>query len=190
MKKAITRFSKDGKTKVILHVRLSDPCRNGHNDFAFTADVYKKINGSNRFSKISAGAIFSKKDILLIGKLFPDVVKFLPLYLADEQGRPMYYVENPVYYFKTEGVKSGADYLNIDEETASKIWEKSRISTKRMRTSRKKLKRSMPNSACSTSGRNLLMNVYHTSLQRLTTKSNHWVRTCVHQPLLQLTIHK
>lgn len=42
MKKAITRFSKDGKTKVVLHVRLSDPCRNGHNDFAFTADVYKK----------------------------------------------------------------------------------------------------------------------------------------------------
>ena len=61
---------------------------------------------------------------MLIGKLFPDVVKFLPLHLADEQGRPMYYVENPVYYFKTEGVKSGADHLNIDEETASKIWEK------------------------------------------------------------------
>lgn len=42
MKKVITRFSKDGKTKVVLHVRLSDPCGNGHNDFAFTADVYKK----------------------------------------------------------------------------------------------------------------------------------------------------
>lgn len=49
MKKAITRFSKDGKTKVVLHVRLSDPCRNGHNDFAFTADVYKK---NKRFKQV------------------------------------------------------------------------------------------------------------------------------------------
>lgn len=113
-----------GRRKIVLKARLSDPCRNGHNDFAFTADVYKKINGSERFSEISAGAIFSKERILFIGKFFPDVVKFLPLHLADEQGRPMYYVENAVYFFKTEGVKSGADYLNIDEETASKIWEK------------------------------------------------------------------
>lgn len=124
MKKTITRFSKDGKTKVVLHARLSDPCRDGHNDFGFTAEVYKKINGSNRFSKISAGSIFYKEMILLIRKLFPDVVKFLPLHLADEQGRPIHYVENAVYSFKTEGVKSGADYLNIDEETASKIWER------------------------------------------------------------------
>lgn len=113
-----------GRTKIVLKARLSDPCRNGHNDFAFTADVYKKIGGSERFSEISAGAIFSKEKILLIRKFFPDVVKFLPLHLADEQSRPMYYVENAVYHFKTEGVKSGADYLNIDEETASKIWEK------------------------------------------------------------------
>lgn len=113
-----------GRRKIVLKARLSDPCRNGHNDFAFIADVYKKIGGSERFSEISAGAIFSKEMILLIRKFFPDVVKFLPLHLADEQGRPMYYVENAVYFFKTEGVKSGADYLNIDEETASKIWEK------------------------------------------------------------------
>lgn len=113
-----------GRTKIVLKARLSDPCRNGHNDFAFTADVYKKIGSSERFSEISAGAIFTKEKILLICKFFPDVVKFLPLHLADEYGRPMYYVENAVYLFKTEGVKSGADYLNIDEETASKIWER------------------------------------------------------------------
>lgn len=113
-----------GRRKIVLKARLSDPCRNGHNDFAFIANVYKKIGGSERFSEISAGTIFSKEKILLIGKFFPDVVKFLPLHLADEQGRPIYYVENAVYYFKTGGVKSGADYLNIDEETASKIWEK------------------------------------------------------------------
>lgn len=113
-----------GRRKIVLKARLSDPCRNGHNDFAFIADVYKKIGGSERFSEISAGAIFSKENILLIRKFFPDVVKFLPLHFADEQGRPMYYVENAVYLFKTKGVKSGADYLNIDEETASKIWER------------------------------------------------------------------
>ena len=32
-----------GRRKIVLKARLSDPCRNGHNDFAFTADVYKKI---------------------------------------------------------------------------------------------------------------------------------------------------
>lgn len=31
-----------GRRKIVLKARLSDPCRNGHNDFAFTADVYKK----------------------------------------------------------------------------------------------------------------------------------------------------
>lgn len=50
-----------GRRKIVLKARLSDPCRNGHNDFAFTADVYKKINGSNRFSEISAGLFSARK---------------------------------------------------------------------------------------------------------------------------------
>lgn len=118
MEKTTTRFSKDNKIKAVLHARLSDPCHNGYNDFAFTGEIYEKRH-SNRYSEICGGCCHEE-----LAKFFPEVVKFFPLHLADEQGRPMYYVENAVYLFKTKGVKSGADYLNIDEETASKIWER------------------------------------------------------------------
>lgn len=122
-----SRTTEDRKIKVVFFARLSDPCRNGHNDFAFGADVYEKLNKSNRYSEISSGAIFSDDRLSLIEELFPDVVKFLPLHLTDEQGKPMYYVENAVYHFKNKGVKRGAEYLNIDEETASKIWDKIKV---------------------------------------------------------------
>jgi len=122
-----TRITEDKQSKVVFYARLSDPCRNGHNDFAFGADVYEKLKKFDKYSEISSGAIFSDDRISLIEELFPEVVKFLPLHLADEQGRPIYYVENAVYHFKNKGVKSGADYLNIDEEMANKIWDRIKV---------------------------------------------------------------
>lgn len=122
-----TAITKDKENKVVFFARLSSPYRDGYNDFAFGADVYEKLGKSDRYTEISSGAIFSDDRISLIEELFPEVVKFLPLHLADEQGRPMYYVENAVYFFKNEGVKKGADYLNIDEETASKIWDRIKV---------------------------------------------------------------
>lgn len=107
-----------GRTKIVMNARLSDPCKNGHNDFAFTADVYEQA-GTNHWVWVSGGCCHEK-----IKKYFPEVAKFLPLHLADEQGRPMYYVENGTYILKTEGIKKGAEYLNIDEETANKVWGK------------------------------------------------------------------
>lgn len=109
------------RTKIILYARLSDPCHNGHNDFAFTADIYEKAK-NNRWVWTCGGCCHDE-----IAKYFPEVAKFIPLHLADEQGRPMYYVENAVYFFKEEGVKKGAEHLNIDEETANKMWDRIKV---------------------------------------------------------------
>lgn len=117
-----TRMSNDKNYKVILEVKLSDPCRNGINRFSFTADIYKLNPKTNRFHHSQSGSLFKKNSI--IEEIFPEILKFLPLNGADEQGRPIYYIENAVYFFKTEGIKKGSDYLNIDEETASKIWDR------------------------------------------------------------------
>lgn len=101
--------------RITMEARFSDPCKNGHNDFAFTADVYERNPQTKRFRLERAGCCHEE-----IAKYFPELAKFLPLHLADGKGRPLYYVDNSLYWLK-EDVKKGAKYMNIDEATAEAI---------------------------------------------------------------------
>lgn len=117
---------KVGKTKITMNARLSDPCHNGHNDFAFTAEIYHQAK-NEAWVWHSGGCCHEA-----IKKYFPEVAKYLPLHSNDEQGRPLYYIDNAVYLFEHgNGVKTAANYLNIDEDTAKKIWEKIKVFSKK-----------------------------------------------------------
>lgn len=106
---------KMANARIDMEARFSDPCKNGHNDFAFTADVWERNPQTKRFRWVCGGCCHEE-----IAKYFPEVAKFLSLHLNDGKGRPMYYVENSLYWLK-EDTKKAAHYMNVDEATAEAI---------------------------------------------------------------------
>lgn len=79
----------------IIHVsiRLNDECKNGHQDFSITGDIYKA--GRPKIDKyyIAGGCIHEE-----IKKFFPEFNQFINLHLCDYEGIPMYAVENGFYH--------------------------------------------------------------------------------------------
>ena len=74
---------------IYIKIRLNDECKNGHQDFAITGDIYQK--GKSKIDKyyITGGCIHEE-----ITKARPDLKIFANLHLCDYEGIPMYAVEN------------------------------------------------------------------------------------------------
>lgn len=82
------------KADVIAKIRLNDECKNGHQDFSITVDIYKAGRRSER-AYLSGGCCHD--DIL---KSFPEFKTFVNLHLSDANGVPMYAVENGFYHLR------------------------------------------------------------------------------------------
>lgn len=102
----ITTKDEDGN-KMIVTIRLDDDCKNGHNDFSITGNVYK----DGKF--ISGGCIHDE-----ILKVLPELKIFVDLHLSDAKGVPMYAIEKSYYYLSKEGIKTMQDYLRVTDEQA------------------------------------------------------------------------
>lgn len=100
---------------LIIKIRLSDPCKNGHNDFAITGDTYQKDKPLTDKYFLSGGCIH---DTILSVK--PSLKLFVDLHLSDEQGLPMYAVENGYFWFNND-IKTFAKYMRIDLDTAKEL---------------------------------------------------------------------
>ncbi|MDR1459497.1 MAG: hypothetical protein LBI60_04720 [Bacteroidales bacterium] len=87
------KFYNQGNGKIIVKIRLNDECKNGHQDFSMTADIYEKHRGSWR----DAGGGCCHEEIL---KRWPEFKIFADLHLSDYKGAPMYAVENGLYWIK------------------------------------------------------------------------------------------
>lgn len=83
-----------GKEKTVVKIRLNDECKNGHQDFSITCDIYEK-RSNGQFYDVGGGA--AHEHIL---KLFPELKQFVDLHLSDAKGVPMYAVENGFYHLK------------------------------------------------------------------------------------------
>ena len=96
--------------RVDVKIRLSDDCKNGHNDFAVTGTIYERQR-NGRWEMIGGGCCHDE-----ILSFFPEFRPFVDLHLCDAKGAPMYPEANGFYFLerknKQEVVKS---YLRITE---------------------------------------------------------------------------
>lgn len=82
-----------GSKTIYVKIRLNDECKNGHQDFAITADLYEAGKPKTDRYHISGGCIHDE-----IIKFFPEFKIFVDLHLCDYEGIPMYAVENGYYH--------------------------------------------------------------------------------------------
>ena len=82
--------------EITVKIRLNDQCKNGHQDFSITGDIYKAGKPRTDSNHISGGCIHGK-----IAKYFPEFKQFISLHLCDWNGIPMYAVENGFYHLET-----------------------------------------------------------------------------------------
>lgn len=74
--------------KTVIRVLLGDECRNGHEDFSVTAQIYRDGRGY--------GGGCCHDHIL---ELQPSLKLFVDLHLSDFRGAPMHAVENAFYWY-------------------------------------------------------------------------------------------
>lgn len=89
----ITTDSDDNYMKI--YIRLNDECKNGHQDFSITADIYEKGKPKTDRYFIAGGCCHEE-----IIKARPDLKIFVNLHLCDYKGIPMYAVENGFYHLR------------------------------------------------------------------------------------------
>jgi calcineurin-like phosphoesterase family protein len=80
---------------ITINIRLNDECKNGHQDFAITGDIYEKEKPRTDRYFISGGCIHEE-----ILKARPDLKIFVSLHLCDYKGIPMYAAANGFYHLR------------------------------------------------------------------------------------------
>lgn len=102
----IFRKQIDNNTVIIVTVRHDDTCRNGHNTFSVTGDIYKK-------SRWAGGGCPHEE----IAKHFPELTPLIKWHLCSTDG-PLHYVENSFYWAgKTKWTKA-----NLANFRSAAIW--------------------------------------------------------------------
>lgn len=94
MRFSTSKLIEDNK-RIYINIRLDDECKNGHQDFAITGDIYSHPTlKSDRYHE-TGGCIHGE-----IEKYFPEFAIFIKLHLADYTGCPMYAVQNGFYHLQ------------------------------------------------------------------------------------------
>lgn len=123
--KAVINTKDSEGNKLIIKIRLNDECKNGHQDFSITGELYQKDKPMNDRNMISCGCIHDE-----ILKARPDLKIFVNLHLCDYKGIPMYAVENGFYHLQNGFNSTPIDSVNFK----AKFCEYYRITEKQFET--------------------------------------------------------
>lgn len=80
-----------------IEISLSDPCNNGHEDFAITATAWEKGKRLTDRNNIYCGCCHEE-----ILKVHPELKMFVDLHLSSYEGVPMYALENGWHHIANE----------------------------------------------------------------------------------------
>ena len=94
-----------------IKIRLNDECKNGHQDFSITGDIYQK--GKPRTDNYWLGGGCIHDDIL---KARPDLKMFVDLHLCDYTGVPTHAVANGFYHLVEGFSKTKPESANFKSE--------------------------------------------------------------------------
>ena len=125
-----------GTERLKVTIRLNDECKNGHEDFAITAELFDITPKGERWSAV--GCLHDE-----IARFFPEFAPFIALHLCNHEGVPMHGIANGFHWFSGlfadglgqpyhPGAGSGAktaeqcraivrDHLHTDEVTINTI---------------------------------------------------------------------
>jgi len=109
LRHTITTKDKDGNT-MRIKIRLNDECKNGHQDFSITADIWEKGKPLSDRYWIAGGCCHDE-----ILAAHPELKTFVDLHLCDYKGIPMYAVENGFYHLRegfTDSKPGTKDFKN------------------------------------------------------------------------------
>ena len=98
------------KANCVISIRLNDECKNGHEDFAITADFWKLESPRTDGNWIMGGCCHEE-----ILKFRPDLKIFVDLHLNDFRGYPMYFIENGFYHLENMPKDKFMKYAKVDE---------------------------------------------------------------------------
>ena len=105
----LRKEEKFGNLIVQANVRLSDECKNGHQDFSLTGYIWE---GRKCDSKMVHGGACGEELI----KYFPELEIFERLHLCDFRGVPMCAVENGFYFINRGEFDKASKYLRVTTE--------------------------------------------------------------------------
>ena len=94
LRHTITTKDVEGNT-MRINIRLNDECKNGHQDFAITADIWEKGKPTIDKYNIMGGRCHEE-----IFKTRPDLKIFIDLHLCDYKGIPTHAVANGFYFLQ------------------------------------------------------------------------------------------
>lgn len=114
MKKLII---KNGKELLEIEIKVK-------NYFSITGTLYEKVNRKlSKWEEQDIEYFDNKKYVFVTGgcihdtilKHRPDLKSIVDLHLSDLEGKPMYYIENGIYWFNKDQDK-GMDYVRLTED--------------------------------------------------------------------------
>lgn len=110
LRKSLQVRTKEGNT-LIIKIRLNDECKNGHQDFSITGELYQKDKPMNDRNIISCGYIH---DEILTAR--PDLKIFVNLHLCDYLGIPMHPIANGFYFLSNGFNNTPIEHPNFKAE--------------------------------------------------------------------------
>jgi len=106
----------DGQTATLkVEIRYGDDCKNGHNTFAITGDLYQ--NGEY----VTGGCIHD-----IISKNVPELRKYIKWHLVSTDG-PLYYVENSRYHAENGDIDAARETTVWPEATVEDIMDNEKM---------------------------------------------------------------